>query len=313
MALKPDNEQRPEDAPLAALYREAAVERPSERLDRLIQDRARRPEQSLTPAKQTPWWSSWRAPFVAAALAVVSASLVLVMTERGGERAVLSPATPAPDAPERSASGDEREPRLLSEAPTESEPLVKGRAKPPRKAEHSAAPLAGSGPPRAAPELKPIEPGRPDAASADARVLSARRPKSPVASDENQASSIGERDAPAAAKPQLAVPPAAVSPPPISAGAAQEPRTGTAAAKPAPSNDALASRRMQAARVAPNSPSPAAALITELEGQPAPRWIERIVTLRRDGRRHEAEALLAEFKLRYPSEPLPPGLQRNDE
>ncbi|MEN3353763.1 MAG: hypothetical protein V7640_1921, partial [Betaproteobacteria bacterium] len=208
MALKPDNEQRPEDAPLAALYREAAVERPSERLDRLIQDRARRPEQSLTPAKQTPWWSSWRAPFVAAALAVVSASLVLVMTERGGERAVLSPATPAPDAPERSASGDEREPRLLSEAPTESEPLVKGRAKPPRKPEHSAAPLAGSGPPRAAPELKPVEPGRPDAASPDARVLSARRPKSPVASDENQASSIGERDAPAAAKPQLAVPPA---------------------------------------------------------------------------------------------------------
>jgi hypothetical protein len=70
---------------------------------------------------------------------------------------------------------------------------------------------------------------------------------------------------------------------------------------------------MQASRVAPNSPSPAAALITELEGQPASRWIERIVTLRRDGRRHEAEALLAEFKLRYPSEPLPPSLQRNDE
>jgi hypothetical protein len=70
---------------------------------------------------------------------------------------------------------------------------------------------------------------------------------------------------------------------------------------------------MQAARVAPNSPSPAAALIKELEGQPAARWIERIVTLRRDGRRQEAEALLSEFKLRYPSEPLPPGLQRSDD
>jgi len=70
---------------------------------------------------------------------------------------------------------------------------------------------------------------------------------------------------------------------------------------------------MEAARATPKSSSPAAALIAELEGEPASRWIERIVTLRRDGRRQDADAVLAEFKLRYPTEPLPESLQRDDD
>ncbi|HEY0335861.1 MAG TPA: hypothetical protein VGC70_00860, partial [Burkholderiales bacterium] len=110
-----------------------------------------------------------------------------------------------------------------------------------------------------------------------------------------------------------AVPPTQAAPRPLSAGPAPEPTTGAAAAKPARPDNALTLRRMEADRAAPKSLSPAAALIAELEGAPASRWIERIVTLRRDGRRQEAEALLSEFKLRYPSEPLPPGLQRSDD
>lgn len=312
MALNQGNEQRPEDARIAALYREAAGEMPPERLDRLIRDHARRPEQSLTPAKQRFQWSPWRLPFAAAAVAVISASLVVVMIEERGEPAALSPANPAPEARERSASRDEREPRLLSQAPTESEPVANRPEEPVPKAKQSAVPSLRSSAPKAPSEPKPIDaPHRPDAAPTDARVPSGQGSKARVAPDESQTSSVGGRDAAVAAAPPSAVPPATVSPPLTSAGPAQEPTT--AAAKPVPPNNALASRRMEAARAAPKSSRPVAALIAELEGEPAARWIERIVTLRRDGRRQEADALLAEFKLRYPSEPLPAGLQRDDD
>ncbi|HEY0338722.1 MAG TPA: hypothetical protein VGC70_15365 [Burkholderiales bacterium] len=313
MAVNPVNEERPEDVRLAALYREAAVETPPERLDRLIQDRARRPEQPLTRAKQESWWSPWRTPFVAAAVAVVSASLVVVMMEKGGERAALSPAKPAADAREGSATRAEREPTLLSGGPNPSEPLANRRLEPLPKAEQSAGRSPRSSAARLPAEPKPVEPAGPDTASADARVLSPQRPKFPAAADENQHSGMAERDASPAPAPPFAVPAPVLSPRRVPAETAQEPKTATPSPKPAPSNNALASRRMEAARVPPSSSSPAAGLISELEGEPPARWIDRIITLRRDGRRQEAEALLVEFKLRYPSEPLPARLQRDDD
>ena len=40
-------------------------------------------------------------------------------------------------------------------------------------------------------------------------------------------------------------------------------------------------------------------------------WIERILTLRRDGKLDEAERSLQEFRRRYPGYPLPPELARS--
>jgi hypothetical protein len=54
--------------------------------------------------------------------------------------------------------------------------------------------------------------------------------------------------------------------------------------------------------------SPAvAALIAELDQRPASEWLARIASLRRDGRSSDADALVAEFKRRFPDEPLPPS------
>jgi hypothetical protein len=311
MALNQGSEQRPEDVRLAELYREAAAEVPPEHLDRLIRDRARRPEQSLTPPKQRSWWPSWHAPLAAAAIAVLSATLVITMTQEGGERAALSPAKSEPRASEGSAGSAEDEPPLRAQRPTESERIANRAEDSVSKAKPRAAPSPQSAP--SAPDTSPAETYRPDAAAAESRVLSGQRRKPAAVRDQSEASSVGEREAAVAAAPASAVPRAATaSPQPLSAGTAPEPTTG-AAAKPARSDNALASRRMEAARVAPKSSSLAAALIAELEDEPASRWIERIVTLRRDGRRQDADAVLAEFKLRYPSEPLPESLQRDNE
>jgi hypothetical protein len=311
MALNQDNEQRPEDVRIAELYREAAGEAPPEHLDRLIRERARQPEQSSTPARQRSWWPSWRAPLVAAAIAVLSATLVITMTEEGGERITLSPAKSEPEAQERSAGSAEDELRLRSQGPIESERVAKRLEDPVPKAKQSVAPSPQRAP--SAPKPTPTEAHRPEAASADARVLSGQRAKPAAVRDQSEASTVGERDASVAAAPTSAVPPTPLASRPLSAGEAPEPTTGAAAAKPARPDNALASRRTETARAAPKSSSPAAALIAELEGEPPSRWVEHILTLRRDGRRQDADAVLAEFKLRYPSEPLPTSLQRNDE
>jgi hypothetical protein len=61
---------------------------------------------------------------------------------------------------------------------------------------------------------------------------------------------------------------------------------------------------------APGAVPPAiAALLAELDGRPPARWIERVLELRRENRREDADAVLAEFKRRYPDEPLPPSVR----
>jgi hypothetical protein len=50
-------------------------------------------------------------------------------------------------------------------------------------------------------------------------------------------------------------------------------------------------------------------LIKELDSQPAAKWLEKIKTLRREGRKDDADDLLVEFKRRFPDEPLPPALR----
>ncbi|MGZ5139678.1 MAG: hypothetical protein ACXWCX_17925, partial [Burkholderiales bacterium] len=87
------------------------------------------------------------------------------------------------------------------------------------------------------------------------------------------------------------------------------------AAKPLLMPDAKALSRE---RIGPSPPQSrvsarAGALIAELENEPPARWVERILALRREDRRQDAEVLLAEFKRRFPTEKLPASLQQNDE
>ena len=84
-------------------------------------------------------------------------------------------------------------------------------------------------------------------------------------------------------------------------------------AKAAPADAASAAGRASQQQMDRISPAPAApalaALIGELDARPPALWLERIIALRREGRREDADALLAEFKRRYPEEPLPATLQ----
>ena len=97
MAVDGRDEMRPEDARIAALYRHATGEMPPERLDSAIRKHARAPNDGVKPQKHTLWRPAWRLPFVAAALAVVCASVVTLVMERDGGRLTVPPETPAPD------------------------------------------------------------------------------------------------------------------------------------------------------------------------------------------------------------------------
>jgi hypothetical protein len=48
-----------------------------------------------------------------------------------------------------------------------------------------------------------------------------------------------------------------------------------------------------------------AALLRELDETPPQAWLEKIDALRRQGQNDEADELLAEFRRRFPSHPVP--------
>jgi hypothetical protein len=89
------------------------------------------------------------------------------------------------------------------------------------------------------------------------------------------------------------------------AGAVQPARKPAVEARRAPG--ALHSQQKETASQV--SAARVAAILKELDAEPPEKWLERIQALRREGQTLEARDLLAEFKRRYPSHPLPPELQ----
>ena len=67
-------------------------------------------------------------------------------------------------------------------------------------------------------------------------------------------------------------------------------------------------RLQKAERPSPDTAS-VADLVKAFERQPPEKWLERIEALKREGRHGEAEGMLAEFKRRFPTHPLPAGLR----
>lgn len=206
---------------IARLYRDTAHEEPPSRLDHAIYGAARASGPSRVSRVQT-WWSSWRLPFVLAAVGVVSVSLVTLVLEEGGERLT--------DGPQR--------PVAKQEAPA-------GRAAPP--------PGAGS-----VPAEERVQRDSPPPSAADGPD---------VAADRNAAPAVSATPPPPAGVPM---------------------RKSESASRPR---------------------AEAASEIAELDGEPAAVWLERIAVLRREGRDSEADALLAELKVRFPGATLPPQRQ----
>ena len=105
------------DSRVATLYREVATEEPSARLDEAIAREARGTHPIAPPRAPLTRLLAWRLPLVSAAVAVVSASVVVLMLERGdhrglGEDSQSQPATRGdaePQAKQRPGASSERQ------------------------------------------------------------------------------------------------------------------------------------------------------------------------------------------------------------
>lgn len=333
-----DTEFGPDDAKIAALYRDASHDEPPAALDAAVLRNARRAVTPRTAKPRTSWWMPWRVPFAFAAVAVLSVSIVLVAEREGGApmkleereapqaaaRALEPPATTA--AREAPAPAAEAQP-AAEPKPAPPPPAVEARAK---TAPAATAPSAVDA---RITENQTPEPERArEAATAKAKAegeVEARRAERDSA-DRIQAfakrraeDSKVMRDEPAAQPPFASAPPAAPreaapaatlsAPASVSERAASTPAAGASAPAAAPAMRPYAAPaakplgQQRRADVAQAMTPAVAALAAELDKRPPAEWLARIAQLRREGRAADADGLLAEFKRRFPEEPVPPA------
>jgi len=291
----PGNAER--DSGLDRLYRATGREEPPARLDAAILAAARR-EVGARPRTQPHALRRWQVPVSIAAVVVLSVSLVTVVREEGGEQLMRAPASapaqppvaePAPSAP---AVSEMARPRPPGSAPA---PSGSAPREAPSRADGASASLdrmsesATSG--ITGPMLSQ------GAGSAGAPDAAARKQPKPF------------RDAPGLAEQRAAAPQAA---PPVEdlaakAPAAAERSVAPMAVAPAPKPAPLANVMMGARKETASADAPAP-VWQGFEKEPAQRWLERIAELRRLERVADADAMLAEFKRRFPGHPLPPAL-----
>lgn len=278
------------DPSLSAVYRAAPAESPPAQLDADIQAAARRAVSARPQAIGYAFLRAWRVPLSIAAVLVMSVSMVtLTVRQKGAQLPESDYAGPA--TAQRS--------EVLPPPATGVRPDP-GKAVVENKAEHVTKPAVESG---AAAVEAPA--GRaPVAAKAGPPSELAREQGSAVgsiATRENLANSPTAESA-APAKERLAAAPARQLAKGLGAPAA-------AIADSAASADGGSTQGAQAeagvSGMATNTLSQVSVYIKELDRQPAEKWLEKIAALRQQGNTADADALLAEFRKRYPNHPLP--------
>jgi len=329
-----DHEPAPEDRELDALlsrsgrvhaaWREASVEEPPATLDDAIRAAARRAVRAGPRPAGGSFVSRWRVPMSIAAVLVVSATLTLVLTDRGEHLpgADLRPAPAALDAPSAAdasardaakvAEGDER----LRNAPSAAAaPPAREQAMPPiaqgsgslakqreAVAPESRAPAQQSAPSQPAgslaqPDARPTQQDSAPAARRDVQAPAAPQAEPyPALEARTKAEALADR----AARSELPI--VAARAPADAAGVAANaaPRASTEVAAPMPAKSVARAeaesmkREAQSAAVAP--------------GLEPKAWVERILVLQHEGKVQEAQRSLHEFRRRYPDYPLPPEL-----
>lgn len=274
MAIKPGSD-RESDPQLAALYRAGTIAEPPAHLDDAIRAAARR---EVAAGPRRAGVRRWAVPVSLAAVLVLSVSVVTLMREQGADRLDQAPVQ-APAA----AMQSEIVKREIAEPPgaaaPEAMPSRRLAAPPPVVA---AEPAAKTEAPAPAPALS----GR--LAEAERAATESRAQAMAAESSNRGEDAVATRRDYAAPQPQLRSAPA-----PMADGASG---VGASAAK-------------SAAPAAALSAAPAkSALWQDLVREPPEKWIQRITELRRDGKTAEADALLAEFRRRFPDARLPADL-----
>jgi hypothetical protein len=292
-----EHDGRPDaaDARIARIYREAAREEPPPHLDHAIRGAAQMPLQTSRPPRRK-WWVSWQLPFAVAAVGVVSVSLVVLMLEEGGERLTyVPPAAPSAEIePDAAPSPTAPPPGIVQEPPAKT---AAAPAEPQARASDAAA-----------------QPGRQERASeaGEAPAERSRAVEAAPAPFPEIARAAPIEQSPGAG-PSGESGTAAAPPAPAEKPAPRPAPKPAPAAKPAPApaaKPAAPSRRFAREAAPAAQPAPDVALhISQLDGEPPSKWIERVLELRREGRSAEADAVLTEMKKRFPGIALPPELR----
>lgn len=292
MALNDSNSRgargEPErDSRLDRLYREAGRDSPPARLDAAILAAARR-EVGAGPRPLLSRLGRWRVPMAIAAVVVLSVSLVTLVREETDERLLEIP-PPSPKQP--------------TEPQARRDPAQSARPQP-----RAAAPV---------PVLPERQDGSGGSLASDAagkRAEDARREKAtPPAGQGAGAPGSGDK---ARARLFRDVPPrargdafAGRAPEAAEKGGAADAARLSSPRLPAPMSERTAPEPPRAGAVT-GSPQAAPAgprglpAWHDLEQAPPQKWVERIAELRRQERVAEAEAILAEFKRRFPDYPV---------
>ncbi len=292
-ASAPGNAER--DPRLDRAYRLAGLEEPPARLNAAILAAARR-EVGARPHSLSPELRRWRVPVSIAAVVVLSFSLVTLVKEEGGEP-LLRPLPEAPPSrPPAAQPADTVQPAAVVPGARQmrdqiAEPVPARLVR--REDAAAGAPTAMGG----VAEGNISGGGPSPSASRDAAVVvapeTAAKPQ-PF----RESASLLERSSPAAPPAKSTEELAARAP------AVAERRAAPMAAPAEPAARLLMQAKREAAAADDKPP-----VWHGLEKEPPQKWIERIAELRRQQRAVEAEALLAEFRRRFPDHLLPPGLQ----
>ena len=302
----PGNTER--DPGLDRLYRAAGREEPPTHFDDAILAAARR-EVGARPRALPVALRRWQVPVSIAAVVVLSVSLVTLVGEEGGEQLLHVP-LPQQSMPEVARSLPPAAPAQPSVAqPAPAAPAVSERQLRP--------PAPAVEPRRAA---SPADSSADDAMAASGKMTDnvisgvsstmAQRGKgaasAPDAADRRQPQPF--RDAPGPAEPRAVAPQAAAPAEDLAARApaAAERSVAPTIAAPAPKPAAAPfSSVMLGARKEVASADDPAPVWQGFEKEPPQRWLERIAELRKLDRVADADAMLAEFKRRFPGHPLP--------
>lgn len=267
---------REHDPQLAALYRAGTTAEPPAHLDDAIRAAARR-EVAAGPRRSVA--RRWAVPVSLAAVLVLSVSVVTMMREQGADRPE-SMSLPTPETPAAAMQSEIAEPP----AAVAPQAAPKRRSAMPPPAVAPASPAAQAEAPALAPT--PTLSGR---SAETERGVTDSRAKA-IAAESNRAEDpVVARREYATPQPMLRSAPAPMA---DAAGGA-----GVSASKPAAPVGAL-------------SAAPARTeLWQDLVKEPAEKWIQRVAELRRAGQTADADALLAEFRRRFPDARLPDDLR----
>lgn len=290
MALNEHDMRDPErDARLDRLYAHAGREEPPARLDAAIQAAARR----AVGARPRPLGARlrrWGVPISIAAVVVVSVSLVTLMREQGAGRldesyspAPAEPKAAAPAEPVRAQekARDRVEPRGRAEVASPQAPAVPAERAGAASSADAQLRAPGLAEPAGA-RLKPAE----EAGSGVAPRALGEADRAATREAAPGAEVLGKKKTEARAADAPDAPPAAA----LRSAPARIDQEPPAAPARETSERSLADDRLKS-------------LMKELENEPPESWLERIERLRREGRHADADALLVEFKKRFPGHP----------